>query len=91
MALAAGLKNYIMGVPKAELHIHIEGTLEPELMFSLGGRNRVSLQGDVNSTRKRRENFQVLGYHAYMWSENNPTDSLNYACNKWWVGHAPFS
>jgi adenosine deaminase len=34
---------FIAGLPKAELHIHIEGSLEPELMFALAGRNRVSL------------------------------------------------
>ena len=28
-------------VPKAELHVDIEGTLEPELMFELAERNRV--------------------------------------------------
>jgi adenosine deaminase len=30
-------------MPKAELHLHIEGTLEPELMFDLASRNRVAL------------------------------------------------
>jgi adenosine deaminase len=34
---------FIRGIPKAELHVHIEGTLEPEMLLELGARNRVSL------------------------------------------------
>jgi len=37
---------FIAGLPKAELHIHIEGSLEPELMFALAGRNAVDLPYD---------------------------------------------
>jgi adenosine deaminase len=36
-------KSFIRALPKAELHIHIEGTLEPELMFALAARNGVAL------------------------------------------------
>ncbi len=37
------LKTFIEAMPKAELHLHIEGTLEPELMFELAARNGVDL------------------------------------------------
>lgn len=33
----------VMGLPKAELHVHVEGTFEPELMFAIAQRNRIRL------------------------------------------------
>ncbi|MFI5362453.1 MAG: adenosine deaminase [Elusimicrobiota bacterium] len=38
------LDAFISALPKAELHLHIEGTLEPELMFALARRNRLKLR-----------------------------------------------
>jgi adenosine deaminase len=35
--------DFVRGLPKAELHIHIEGSLEPELIFALAQRNGVEL------------------------------------------------
>jgi adenine deaminase len=39
----ANVHELIERVPKAELHVHLEGTLEPELMFELARRNRVQI------------------------------------------------
>lgn len=38
---------FIEGMPKAELHVHIEGTLEPELSFALARKNNIELPFDT--------------------------------------------
>jgi adenosine deaminase len=44
---------FIEGLPKAELHLHIEGTLEPELKFELAARNGLGLPyGSVEAMRE---------------------------------------
>ncbi|HEU4960007.1 MAG TPA: adenosine deaminase [Sphingomonas sp.] len=40
------LASFITGLPKAELHLHIEGSLEPELMVALAKRNGVTIPFD---------------------------------------------
>lgn len=46
----------IDNLPKAELHLHIEGTLEPEMMLRLAKRNKISLPyKDVEDVRKAYE------------------------------------
>ena len=37
------MTRFIEGMPKAELHVHVEGTLEPELKFDLARRNGIEL------------------------------------------------
>jgi adenosine deaminase len=50
------LDQFIAGLPKAELHLHIEGSLEPELMFALAKRNDVALPFEtIEAVRKAYE------------------------------------
>ena len=54
--MAEHLVEFVRALPKAELHIHIEGTLEPELMFQLAARNGAALPyRDVDETKRAYE------------------------------------
>ncbi|MEJ7870774.1 MAG: adenosine deaminase, partial [Rubrobacteraceae bacterium] len=53
-------EDFIQGMPKAELHIHIEGSLEPELMFEIAERNGVSLPYSSVEEARRAYNFSDL-------------------------------
>lgn len=52
--------KFISGLPKAELHLHIEGTFEPELMFEIAKRNGIKLQQKSIEELRESYNFENL-------------------------------
>lgn len=64
------IDNFIATLPKAELHLHIEGTFEPELIFKMADRNKTKLPYEsVDSLRK-----------AYQFTDLQSFLDLYYAC-----------
>jgi adenosine deaminase len=55
-----GTDDLIQRLPKCELHIHIEGSLEPELMLALAHRNGVRLRYDSVEALRQAYNFRNL-------------------------------
>ncbi|WP_373085211.1 adenosine deaminase [Sneathiella sp.] len=58
------LTDFINSMPKAELHMHIEGSLEPELMFALAKRNNISLP--FASVEAVREAYQFSNLQDFL-------------------------
>ena len=58
------IQEYIYSVPKAELHVHIEGTFEPELMFSIARRNKITLK--YNSIDELRKAYQFNNLQEFL-------------------------
>jgi adenosine deaminase len=54
------MKQFLTGLPKVELHLHIEGSLEPELMFEIGKRNGLDLPFDSVEAVRAAYNFHNL-------------------------------
>lgn len=54
------IDEFIQKLPKAELHLHIEGTLEPELMFALAKKNNVKLPFSSINELKNAYQFSSL-------------------------------
>ncbi len=65
----AALVEFIRLLPKAELHLHIEGTLEPELLLELGRRNGVGLPCSTAEECRAKYRFHDLKHFLDMYYE----------------------
>ena len=52
--------EFIKKTPKAELHLHIEGTLEPDLLFRLAKKNNIQIPFSNIDEIKSAYNFKNL-------------------------------
>ncbi|MCB9094693.1 MAG: adenosine deaminase [Halobacteriovoraceae bacterium] len=59
-----GIETLIQKLPKAELHLHIEGSLEPGLMFDLAKRNNIKLR--FNSVEEIKKAYQFTNLQTFL-------------------------
>jgi adenosine deaminase len=57
-------RSFIRAMPKAELHIHLEGALEPELALAFSERNRMTLR--FKSVAELRESYQFTDLQSFL-------------------------
>ena len=59
-----GTEDFIRGLPKAELHLHIEGTLEPQMVFELAAKHGIKLP--YASVGALREAYQFSDLQSFL-------------------------
>jgi adenosine deaminase len=63
------IEEFIKKIPKAELHLHIEGTFEPELMFNIASRNHISIKQKSVEELKKAYDFTNLQHFLDIYYE----------------------
>lgn len=58
------LDAFIRGLPKAELHMHLEGSIEPQLMLDLAGRNAIKLRWET--AEQLRAAYQFTNLQSFL-------------------------
>lgn len=64
MMIVHNTEQLIRDLPKAELHVHIEGTLEPELLYELARRNRLTLR--YATVEKLRQAYRFHNLQSFL-------------------------
>ncbi len=62
--MSSDIRRFIRKIPKAELHIHLEGALEPELMFAIAERNGVNLP--FRSVEEVRRAYRFTNLQSFL-------------------------
>jgi len=62
--MSAVTRDWLDRLPKVELHLHLEGSLEPELMFALARRNRIELP--FESVEQVREAYEFSNLQDFL-------------------------
>ena len=60
----ATIEDFVRALPKAEIHLHIEGTLEPEMMFELASRHNIRLP--YASVAELREAYRFEDLQSFL-------------------------
>jgi adenosine deaminase len=58
------INNFIKGIPKAEIHVHIEGTIEPKLMFKIAQRNNIKIK--YKSVKELRKAYDFNNLQEFL-------------------------
>jgi adenosine deaminase len=58
------MTDFIQNMPKAELHLHVDGSLEPKLLFELGERNGVEIK--YKTVEEVREAFEFTNLQSFL-------------------------
>lgn len=62
--MTVDIREFALGLPKAELHLHLEGTLEPELKFGLAERNGIELS--ENTVEEVRATYDFTDLTSFL-------------------------
>jgi adenosine deaminase len=58
------MTEFIQNIPKAELHLHVDGTIEPELLFVMGERNRIEIK--YKSVEEIRAAYEFTNLQSFL-------------------------
>ncbi|MCP3927701.1 MAG: adenosine deaminase [Bacteroidetes bacterium] len=70
MEINKSILSFIREIPKAELHVHIEGTLEPELFFRIAERNKIPLKYPSAEALRKAYRFNNLEEFLQLYHES---------------------